>query len=226
MGIRVGKLLNDWTLFEKVWLVTFVGVIVATGVIFDDTWIGFVASISGVLCVVLVAKGKISNYYFGVVNLATYAYIAFQSQLYGEVMLNTLIYLPMQFIGFYMWKQNMDSGSVKAKRLSRRGWIDLGVLVIVTGILYGIFLNAIGSSQAKVDAFAVVLSITANFLMLKRYAEQWILWIIVNVLTITLWLNVFITDGNSVTILVMWIAFLVNSVYGYIKWIKRAEEVL
>jgi hypothetical protein len=58
------------------------------------------------LCVVLVAKGKIANYYFGIVQTLTYAYIAYGYGLYGEVMLNALFYFPVQFIGIYMLKQN------------------------------------------------------------------------------------------------------------------------
>ena len=43
-------------------------------------FVGSVASIAGVLCVVLVAKGSIWNYLFGVVNVSMYAYISYKSQ--------------------------------------------------------------------------------------------------------------------------------------------------
>lgn len=224
------NILKDWNLFEKLWLVIFIGVILAVSIIFDDTLIGTTASITGVLCVILVAKGKISNYFFGAINTALYAYISYQTQLYGEVMLNALFYFPIQFIGFYMWKRNMSKNelgvsTVKAKTLTLQGWIYVIGTVGIVGVLYSLFLNYIGGQQATIDSFTTVLSITAQLLMLKRFAEQWLLWIVVNILTIILWANVFFTDGNSVTILVMWIAYLVNSVYGYIKWRKLAKDV-
>lgn len=57
--------------------------------------------------------------------------------------------------------------------------------------------------------------------MLKRFAEQWLLWISVNVLSIILWAGALITQGgNDFSMLVMWTAFLVNSIYGYINWRK------
>lgn len=219
---------NGWSLFEKLWLVIFTAIIIATGIMFDDTVMGMTASITGVLCVILVAKGKISNYFFGVINTVLYAYISYNSHLFGETMLNTFFYLPIQFIGFYMWKNNQVKTEietvVKANKLTKKGWINLAGLTAVVGVLYAIFLHLIGSQQAGVDAFAVIISITAQLLMLKRYAEQWLLWIVVNILSIILWLNVFIHSGNSVTILVMWIAYLINAVYGYVKWIKLAKE--
>lgn len=222
------NILKGWSLFEMIWLVLFTAIIVITGIVFDDTAVGMTASITGVLCVILVAKGKLSNYFFGVINTALYAYISHQSQLYGEFMLNAFFYLPIQFIGFYLWNKNKTKNGietvVEAKTLSKKGWGYVALTVAIVGALYGVFLNQIGSQQAGVDAFAVVLSITAQLLMLKRFAEQWLLWIVVNILSIVLWLNVFLQDGNSVTILVMWCAYLVNSVYGYIKWKKLAEK--
>ena len=60
-------------------------------------FVGSVASIAGVLCVVLVAKGSIWNYLFGVVNVSMYAYISYKAALYGDAALNALYYFPMQF---------------------------------------------------------------------------------------------------------------------------------
>jgi nicotinamide mononucleotide transporter len=223
------NILKGWSTFEKIWLVVFTAIILTTGFIFKDTAIGIIASLTGVLCVVLVSQGKISNYFFGAINTALYAYISYKTGLYGETMLNAFFYLPIQFIGFYMWSKNMNKNEigvsiVKAKKLDGKGWAWVIFTVGVVGIFYSLFLHQIGSQQANVDAFAVVLSITATLLMLKRYAEQWLLWIVVNVLTIILWANVFMHDGNSVTILVMWCAYLVNSVFGYIKWNKLAKQ--
>ena len=61
--------------------------------------VGSIASIAGVLCVVLVAKGSIWNYLFGVINVSMYAYISYKASLYGDAALNALYYVPMQFIG-------------------------------------------------------------------------------------------------------------------------------
>lgn len=218
-------LLKGWTGFELAMLTLFTVLSVYMFVVFDDTVLSLTASLTGMWCVLLVAKGKVSNYIFGVINTALYAYISYKSQLYGEFMLNAFYYFPIQFIGFYLWSKNKATDNVvKAKKLSKKGWMYLVATVAGVGVLYGLFLNAIGSQQAGLDGFAVVLSLTAQLLMLKRYAEQWLLWIVVNILTIILWFNAFMADGNSITILVMWCMYLVNSTYGYIKWSKNAKQ--
>src|SRR3954466_3951520 len=103
---------KNWTRFEIVWLFTFTIVNIYLFIAWEDSLIGLISSITGMLCVVLVAKGKIANYYFGIVQTLTYAYIAYGYGLYGEVMLNALFYFPVQFIGIYLWKQNRTEQGV------------------------------------------------------------------------------------------------------------------
>lgn len=222
-------MLKGWTLFEKLWLLIFTAINFYLFLSWDDTLIGLISSLSGMVCVVLVAKGKISNYYFGIIQSTTYAYISYTYGLYGEAMLNALFYLPIQFIGIYLWNKNKVSASTKgedivAKRMTIRNWLIFVVLTIAFSLLYALFLSKIGGKQVQIDSFAVVLSIGAQILMLKRYAEQWIIWIIVNILSIILWVNALQEGGNDYTVLVMWTAFLVNSIYGYINWLKIVKE--
>ncbi|OCA84205.1 nicotinamide riboside transporter pnuC [Bacillus sp. FJAT-27225] len=223
-------MLKDWTLFEKVWLLVFTGINIFLFFAWDDTLIGLISSITGMLCVVLVAKGKISNYYFGIIQTGTYAYISYTYGLYGEAMLNGIFYFPLQFIGIYYWKKNqIGQGTlgedVAVKRLTKKQWVWLSVIMVISSAVYAEILHLIGGQQVRIDSVAVVLSIIAQILMVKRFAEQWALWIMVNVLSILLWaITLFQSGGNDYNMLVMWSAFLINSIYGYINWIKMSQK--
>lgn len=218
--------MKEWTRFEMGWLAIFTMINLYLFFAWEDSLIGLISSISGMLCVVLVAKGKISNYYFGIVQTATYAYIAYGYGLYGEAMLNGLFYFPIQFIGIYLWSKNKTEHGVKGedvtvKSLTKSGWVITLVTVTIFTIAYGFFLKYLGGNNIWTDSATNVLSVTAQILMLKRFAEQWLLWIAVNVLSIFLWLSALISQGgNDFSMLVMWSAFLVNSIYGYINWRK------
>jgi nicotinamide mononucleotide transporter len=221
---------KNWTKFEISWLFTFTMVNIYLFFAWSDSLIGLISSISGMLCVVLVAKGKIANYYFGIVQTLTYAYIAYGYGLYGEVMLNALFYFPIQFIGIYLWKKNKtDQGvkgeDVKVKSLTKTGWLYTVLSILILTAAYGFFLKYLGGKFVWNDSATNVLSIAAQILMLKRFAEQWLLWIAVNVLSITLWLSALISQGgNDFSMLVMWSAFLVNSIYGYVNWRKFYQK--
>ncbi|MEC1525383.1 nicotinamide riboside transporter PnuC [Neobacillus niacini] len=225
---------KNWTRFEIGWLLTFTLINIYLFFAWSDSLLGFISSISGMLCVVLVAKGKIANYYFGIVQTLTYAYIAYGYGLYGEVMLNALFYFPVQFIGIYLWKKNKTEQGVKGedvivKSLTKTGWFYTLLSILILTIGYGFFLKYLGGNLVWTDSATNVLSIAAQILMLKRYTEQWLLWISVNILSIFLWLGALISQGgNEVSMLVMWSAFLVNSIYGYVNWrklsIKQIQE--
>jgi nicotinamide mononucleotide transporter len=223
---------KDWTLFEKVWLGIFTAVNIYLFFAWGDSLLGLISSLSGMLCVVLVAKGKISNYYFGIIQASTYAYISYTYGLYGEAMLNALFYFPTQFIGLYLWKKNslrrhesVKGEDVPVKRLSWPGWIVVLFAVGVGTFAYAVLLETIGGRSVGIDSATNILSVTAQILMLKRFAEQWLMWIAVNVLSIIMWaMALSSTGGNDYTILVMWSAFLVNSVYGYYNWVKMGKK--
>jgi nicotinamide mononucleotide transporter len=223
-------MLKDWTWFERIWLVAFTAINVFLFFAWDDTLLGLISSITGMLCVVLVAKGKISNYYFGIIQTGTYAYIAYTYGLYGEAMLNGLFYFPVQFIGIYMWSRNKTKQStigedVQVNRMSLKAWVYTIAAIIVATVLYAILLKTIGGRSVGLDSATNVLSVTAQILMLKRFAEQWLMWIVVNVLSIAMWLiTLDATGGNDYTMVVMWTAFLFNSVYGYINWVRMAKR--
>lgn len=144
-------------------------------------------------------------------------------------MLNGLFYFPAQFIGLYMWSRHRTQTSIQGedvavKRLTKKGWMILILIAVVGSILYAELLHVIGGQEVRLDSAAVVLSVLAQILMLKRYAEQWALWIAVNVLSISLWVVTLIKQGgNDMNMVVMWSAFLVNSIYGYYNWIKLSK---
>ncbi|MDQ0427494.1 nicotinamide mononucleotide transporter [Planomicrobium stackebrandtii] len=226
------RFLKDWSLFEKSWLVIFTAINIYLFFAWDDTLLGLISSLSGMLCVLLVAKGKISNYYFGIIQTSTYAYISFTYGLYGEAMLNGLFYFPIQFIGLYLWHRNtiknknsVQGEDIIVKTMNPSSWLYTAIAIIIGTILYAILLEAIGGRSVGLDSATNVLSVTAQILMLKRFAEQWLVWILVNILSIVLWVvTLDATGGNDYTLVVMWTAFLVNSIYGYYNWRKMAKN--
>jgi nicotinamide mononucleotide transporter len=223
--------LKGWTLFEKIWLVASVATLVILSLMWKDTTLGLISSVSGILCVVLAAKGKIATFYVGMIQAGTYAYLSYGYGLYGEAMLNAFFYLPTQFVGLYLWTKHrkgnqeaVNAEDIFAKRLTKKQWGILIPVMVVATAIYMFLLVTIGAQQARIDSVAVVLSIFAQILLMLRYVEQWIIWIAVNVLTIVLWFVTLITSGgNDWTIFAMWVAFLVNSIYGYVNWRKISK---
>jgi nicotinamide mononucleotide transporter len=223
--------LKGWKPFEKIWLVVSILTIAIISFINQETPIGFISAISGIICVVLAAKGKIATFYVGIIQAGTYAYIAHGYGLYGEAILNAFFYLPTQFIGLFLWYRHrkiknmaVNNEDVFAKRLSKKQWYILTPITLAAIGIFMFILFEINATVPGIDSAAVILSVIAQILLLLRYTEQWLFWIVVNILTITVWLIALIqTGGNNWALLAMWVAFLINSTYGYVNWRKISK---
>lgn len=196
--------------------------------------LGSIAAITGVLCVVLVAKGSIWNYLFGLVNVSLYAYISYKASLYGDAALNALYYLPMQFIGWWQWRRRGaamsaaeagDSGvQVKARRFTwkQRAILFLGCAVAVVAV--GFLLKHVGDPQPFKDSTTTVLSIVAQMLMALAFMEQWALWIITNIVSVVMWcVCVSRGEAHAGVMVIMWVFYLLNSINGMRVWMKLSK---
>ncbi|MBQ4531179.1 MAG: nicotinamide mononucleotide transporter [Lachnospiraceae bacterium] len=218
--------LKGWKKWEVVWLVISCLAIMGLSVYWKDSVMGIISATTGVACVVCTGKGKLSAYVFGIVNILLYAIISFQAKYYGEVMLNVIYYIPMQFYGFYVWKKNMnqETHEVKKRRMSKKSfWLLLEIIAIAT-LIYGTFLKYIGGSLSYVDALSTVVSVVAMAISVKMYLEQWILWLVVDSVTVIMWAVAFANGSDSIATLLMWIVYLGNAIVMYIKWAKEVKE--
>ena len=214
------EFLSGWKPFEVVWVVIFLAAQIIAYVFMPDSLLGMISGITGILCVVLVSKGKISNYFFGLIFAYTYFYVSWGSNFLGEMNTALYVYIPSQFIGYFMWKQNMQSDnggeSVIAKALTPKGWAILLLSVAIGTLCFVQALKAAGGSSTELDGLTTIITVAAQLLMILRYREQWLLWIVLNVLSILLW------QGQPAMYL-MYSAYLLNSLYGYYNWTKLVK---
>lgn len=196
--------------------------------------VGSLAGITGVLCVVLVAKGSIWNYAFGLVNVSLYAWISYKAALYGDAGLNALYYLPMQFIGWWQWRKRgaamseAESGGksvqVQARRFDWGRRILLAIGCAAAVVAGGYLLKYLGDPQPFKDSATTVLSIVAQALMALAFMEQWALWIITNVISVIMWaVCVSRGEAHAGVMVIMWSFYLLNSINGLRVWLKLSR---
>ena len=196
--------------------------------------VGSVAGIAGVLCVVLVAKGSIWNYLFGIINVSMYAYISYKADLYGDAALNALYYVPMQFVGWWQWRKRgaaisqAEAGEggvqVKARRFTWEQRLMLGLGCAAAVIVGGYVLKYFGDPQPFKDSATTVLSIVAQALMALAFMEQWALWIVTNIISVIMWcFCVARGDAHAGVMVIMWVFYLLNSLNGLRVWLRLSR---
>ena len=196
--------------------------------------VGSVAGIAGVLCVVLVAKGSIWNYLFGIINDSMYAYISYKADLYGDAALNALYYVPMQFVGWWQWRKRgaamsqAEAGDrgvqVKARRFTWEQRLMLGLGCAAAVIVGGYVLKYFGDPQPFKDSATTVLSVVAQALMALAFMEQWALWIVTNIISVIMWcICVARGDAHAGVMVIMWVFYLLNSLNGLRVWLRLSR---
>ena len=196
--------------------------------------VGSLAGITGVLCVVLVAKGSIWNYLFGLINVSLYAYISYKASLYGDAVLNAFYYVPMQFIGYWQWRKRGAAVSqaeadgkgvqVKARRFTWGQRILLALGCTAAVVAGGFILRYFGDPQPFKDSTTTILSIVAQALMALAFMEQWALWIITNIVSVVMWcICVARGEAHAGVMVIMWVFYLLNSINGLRVWLKLSK---
>ena len=216
--------MKNWKPFELAWIIIFVAIGTAISINTKDSFFNYIVLITGIGCVVLAAKGNIWTYGFGFINSILYAYTAYKNNLYGEVGLNILFYVPTNILGFILWKKHLQNQIVEMKKMKIKKSFTIYFICVLSIFTLGFILSLIPSQNTPyIDASTNIIGITATLLMMNRYREQWILYISLNILTITMWSIRMVngsTDGSIMV--VMWGAFLVNAVFGYYNWSKNS----
>ena len=212
-----------YTLFEKLFMLSMLAVQIIVYCVAPDTVLGIIAGISGVISVVLCAKGKISFYFIGFVQTITYLFLAWENRFYGEVLEN-IFYLVTMVWGIFIWKKNMnrnDDGSTEVadKKFSPLQWIAAIVGTLAATVAMGFVLDKIGSAQAYTDVATNVMAIFAQLLMVRRYREQWIWWLVIDILCVKMWF----VAGNW-SMVAMYIGWIANCIYGWVNWTRLEKK--
>lgn len=218
--------LSGWRRMEVIWLLTACIVIIGLSIYCKDSLVGIISATTGVACVVCTGKGKLSAYLFGLVNCVLYAIISYQASLYGETMLNIIYYIPMQFVGFGVWKKNMNNETheVRKQHMKNSHRILLAATVVLAVAVYGLFLKYLGDAMPFVDSFTTVSSVFAMIISVRMFAEQWWIWVAVDVFSVYMWWCNFQTGSDNMATLLMWVVYLGNAIIMLIKWEKEAER--
>ena len=219
---------KDWKLFDYIFLFGLLTVqLVMTPFMIDAGlsvgWNIFVlvASFIGTLATIICAKGKMSYYIWGFIQTAMFLILNIELKLWVESA-EQVYYLVTMFIGVFVWKQNInkDTEAIKSKKFDVWKFIltILG-LIILSVIIYQVDVK-IGGTAPLLDTLSLSIAIIANILCTFCYKEQWILWFVLDVIQTILYFVI-----GQPMMAVMYIAWTINTIYGYICWIKTSKLV-
>ena len=219
---------SGWKWYEVAYLAACTLAILVPSLVSGDSAMAVVSATCGAISVVLTGKGKLGTYIFGGIQCALYAIISYKATYYGETLLNVLYLLPLEVVGFLSWKKNMNSANSEVVKRSM-SWKQRGIwgaLLAAGTVALGLILGRFHDAMPFMDAFTTVGTMIAFVLTVKRYSENWWIWIAINIATVIMWLGNVIEGGENASIatLLMWSVYLVNSVIMMIRWSREAAR--
>lgn len=198
-------------------LFMFIGIFLQliTWYITKNSLVSLISGVTGIISVILCSQRKISFYFFGFIQLGTYMYLALQQRFYGELIEN-IFYIITMLIGIVVWLKNYNTEEqiVESKRLSDRLFYIICSIMVFICILFGYYMKYFtDNTQPFMDSFSTVPAFIAQTLLMLRYREQWIFWIIIDVVSIFMWMF-----ADNWIMVIQFIFWTMNCIYGYRKW--------
>lgn len=194
----------------------------------------FVAMVFGIFSVYFSVKKNIWVYPTGIISTALYVFILFKFGLLGDMMIN-FYYTVMSVYGWILWAKNAeDHIHVKVSWATKKEWIFASFLfvlslLLVTVVYYykpyidnrfsmsGVTLGLYHLDWANwLDVFTTAIFLVGMWLMAKRKIENWIFWIIGDLICIPM----MIYKGLGITS-VQYMVFTVMAIIGFLEWKKK-----
>jgi len=181
----------------------------------------WVAAGLGVVNVALVVRRSVWNYPFGLVMVALYFFVFFSARLYSDALLQ-IFFFVVQLYGWRNWiKARTAAGEVPVSRLSPRSRFAWAAGTAAASLIWGLGMARYTDAAAPViDAFIAGTSIAAQILLAQRKVENWVLWILVDVVAVGLYLS----RGLEPTA-ALYALFLVLASAGLVAWLRALRPV-
>lgn len=184
--------------------------------------VSYAGAFLGLLCVILLAKRKNLGNVLGMLAVVAECCANFLGGNIGAG-LPTFYYFGSHIYGLFTWQKNLDQNkNVKVRSLNESAFLYALIFLIVAAFFNIYLTNEIGASntsyQLITNCFIFGLGVVAQLLLMMRYAFNWYLWVLLNVLVIGL--NIY-TD--NIVIATQYLIYLFNAIYGICEW-KLSEE--
>ncbi|TYA52982.1 nicotinamide riboside transporter PnuC [Formosa maritima] len=183
-----------------------------------DVVLEIIAVIFGFLSVWFSKQNNILVFPTGLISTSIFVYLLLKWGLLGDMMINAY-YFIMSIYGWYVWTRKVDATHVTPvsfttnKEKTTSLWIFLATLLFVF-IVYKSF-NMWTSWVAYVDTITTAIFFVGMWLMARRKVENWIFWIIGDLISIPLYFY----KGFTFTSF-QYLGFTIIAIYGYVAWKK------
>ena len=195
--------------------------------IFDrENYLTLTASLIGVTSLIFNAKGNPFGQFLMIIFSLLYGIISFTFAYYGEMLTYLGMTMPMAIFALISWLRNPYNGNkseVKVNSISKKETAFMWVITIAIAAVFYFILEIFNTANIIPSTISVATSFLALYLTFRRSSYYALAYAANDVVLIVLWVLASFTDTRYISVVVCFVAFLINDIYGFINW-KRMKE--
>lgn len=184
--------------------------------------IELLGAILGILYIFFSIRQNILTWPTGLLTSALYILVFFQNKFYADMGLQ-VYYVLISIYGWYYWikgKKDKNSNSVPVRWVNKTLWLKLtGITIVLYFAILVVLLKFTDSDVPYMDSFTTALSITATWMLAKKYIEHWLIWIFVDLFSSGLYIY-----KNLWPTVILFLIYTIMAYLGFIEWKKDIKQ--
>lgn len=205
-----------------------VALILLSFLVFDRVnYMTLIASLIGVTSLIFNAKGNPIGQALMVVFSLLYGIISYRFAYYGEMVTYLGMTAPMALFALISWLRNPYKGNkaeVAVNRLGAVEWVLMLILSALVTILFYFILDYFDTANMLPSTLSVTTSFIAVYLTFRRSPYFALAYAANDIVLIVLWILASIEDISYLSVMICFVLFLVNDIYGFISWRKMEQR--
>lgn len=198
--------------------------------IFDRTdYLNLAASLTGITSLIFCAKGNPFGQVLMIFFSVLYGIISYEVAYYGEMITYLGMTAPMAVFSLISWLKNPYGGNRSEVKVNRIGKKEIPLIILFTAavtVLFYFILRYFGTANLITSTVSVTTSFAAAYLTFRRSPFFALAYALNDIVLIVLWTAAAITDISCISVVMCFIAFLANDIYGFISWLKMGKRQL
>jgi nicotinamide mononucleotide transporter PnuC len=218
---------KELTKFELgLWLSSVLIVGVSFLLLPQKDYLTLVASLIGVTALIFVAKGYVIGQVICVVFAAFYGIISFHFRYYGEVITYLCMTTPMAIMAVVSWLKHPYKGTkvVEVNKMTRKQILIMFTLAAIVTVIFYFILSALNTANIIFSTISISTSFLAVYMTYMRSPYYAIGYACNDIVLIILWVLASIENPSYIPMIVCFIMFLANDIYGFVNWQRLKQK--
>lgn len=216
--------LKYFTITEIILWCTSVGLIVISFSLFDNSdYLTLTASLIGVTSLIFNAKGNPFGQLLMIIFSILYGIISYSCAYYGEMITYLGMTAPMALFSLIAWLKNPYKGNKAEVEVNKISICEVGFMILLTSIVTFVFyfiLEFFGTAYIFWSTVSVTTSFVAVYLTFRRSPYYAVAYAANDIVLIILWIMASLNNSTYLSVIICFVVFLVNDIYGFINWLK------